>query len=141
MTFRPATLADTDTLYRWRLEAEDEAAAGGWWQGQPTTVDRHLHWLIDRVTNRLVQVLIWEEKGKPVGMVRIDSNGELAYHVPAEHRGRGVEQRMLAAAVKHTDMYGGRLKAVIDEDDVERTNVLLAAGFRKYPAVFLAHKP
>jgi hypothetical protein len=121
---RPATRADAALLYAWRIEDEQ----GDWYDQPHTSYPDHVQWLNARINNPLINIWIWEADDQPVGMVRIDSNGELAFHG---------DDLMLRAAIS---AYGGRLKATVDEAD-PRVQTLEKAGFVRYPAVALTAKP
>lgn len=133
MTFRPATIHDAPLLHQWRFQAESQP----WYHGQRTTYEQHLNWLRPRINNPLVDVLIWLEDGDPAGMVRIESNGELAFHVDTDEIAVG----MLRATEVYARNHGGRLKATVDLDDVDADAALHDAGFVRYPATFFAWKP
>ena len=132
MSFRPATLDDAYILYRWRKHDEQQPA----YEGHKTTARDHIVWLQQRIDNPLVRILIWEHNGEPAGMVRIDSGGEIAFH--AQNTTTAV--KMLRAAHRFADQYGGRLKVVLDQDD-ERNEILVRAGYLEYPARFHCFKP
>lgn len=134
--FRRATLSDADLLYRWRLEAE----AQPWWEGTPTSRKSHWNWFCSRLANPGVDLLIWEEDDLPVGMCRIDTNGELSFHV-ADDAPAGAGVRMLKAAARYAVDHGGRLKITVDHDNHRQQAALERAGFRRYPAAFYAYKP
>lgn len=138
MSFRPAERDDSALLLRWRQEAESEGTTGGWWEGKPATAESHAEWLSGRLGK--VLILIWEENGLPAGCVRIESNGELSFHVPAHLRSSGVAYRMLVAAQSLAGDYGGRLKAVVDAGNFEAWEALRLAGWREYPVKFLCFK-
>ena len=131
MSFRPATPVDTALLFAWRRQAEHAS----WYQGKRIRAKDHCEWLQARLDNPLVKVLVWQEDG-PVGMVRIDSNGELAFHC-ADNQAC---VRMLQAAREYAADYGGRLKAAVDSEDVRSWEMLARAGFVEYPARFLVYK-
>lgn len=134
--FRPARHHDAALLYWWRRQAEQKP----WYNGQPLTRERHMQWLQERLDNPLVEILIWQERGHPAGMVRIDSNGELAFHVDQDAPA-GTTRRMLHAATHYADQHGGRLKVTLDQANHTQRDQLLQAGFARYPAVLLAWKP
>jgi RimJ/RimL family protein N-acetyltransferase len=136
VSFRPAAISDAPLLYRWRQQAEEAA----FWRGDPVDYQAHLRWLARRVDHPLVRLLIWEDDGEPVGpvgTVRIDSNGELAFHAETD----AAAHRMLDAAHQYAADHGGRLKASVDQADREKIRQLQQAGFEKYPVVFLAYRP
>ncbi len=136
--FREARLEDTALLYRWRLEAEREGSDGGWWQGTPTTLLTHTRWLERNLG--VVTLLIWDENGEPSGTVRVESNGELSFHVPKPLR-KQVTRRMLLSAKRLSDDHGGRLKATVDASNYEAWMALLDAGFVEFPVKFLCYRP
>lgn len=130
---RAADMRDAPLLLSWRKQAE----RADFWQGVPVSATGHLAWLRARVANPLVKLLIWQENGEPAGMVRIDSNGELAFHADDDK----VALRMLKAAQRFAPEYGGRLKANVDEGDKHTWRLLEQAGFATCPAVrFLLYK-
>jgi hypothetical protein len=131
MSFRPATHGDAFILYAWR--ARDEAGND---YPRRTTLEQHQAWLDDRIGCPLVDVLIWEERGWPTGMVRIDSNGELAFNAETDQTAHD----MLSAALHHAGRYGGRLKATLDTGDPKALQ-LERAGFQAHPSIFLAYRP
>lgn len=130
MSFRPATIDDAELLFVWRMKDEQAVA-----YARPSNFDEHLDWLRDRLNNRLVHVLIWEQHGKPVGTVRIDSNGELAFHSELDD-----PVPMINAVHDYARLYGGRLKATTDRSDPKFLS-LLGSGFVEYPAKSLVLKP
>ncbi len=131
MTFRAATRLDIDLLHGWRTVAERKP----WYVGKVTLKASHMSWLLPRLRDSLVQVRIWEELGEPVGMVRVDSNGELAFHANSSK----VAARMLKAALPYSKLHG-RLKAAVDPEDVEKCGQLLMAGFVECPVRFFVYK-
>jgi hypothetical protein len=126
--FRDATIDDAALLYDWRCSSESVP----WWNGKPVSFFEHKAWLEQRISDSLVKVLVWEDAGEPAGMVRIDSNGEVAFY--------GGSPGMLEALHPYAAEYGGRLKVTLDEDDIGGAAVLRNAGFVEYPARFLAYK-
>lgn len=132
-SFRPATQADSSLLYEWRQQAE----AAPWYEAEPTSREDHDRWFNARVDDPLVHLLIWEDDEGPLGTVRIDSNGEVAFWSPDLDQ----NAEMLSAATFYADQYGGRLKITLDQDDVASMVALNRAGFRTYPARTLVYTP
>jgi len=131
VSFRNATLDDAPILYSWRRQAESKR----WYKGRKTTAAAHLDWLARRLNNPLVRILIWQNGVTPAGMVRIDSNGEIAFHAVDDD----TAVRMLKATHVYASQYGGRLKATVDRGNPDR-KLLAHAGYRDYPAAFMAYK-
>ncbi len=116
-------------MWRWRLE--DERAP--WYEGALTTWGKHGEWF----GRNIERIKIWELDGTAVGMIRVESDGSL--HFTFIRAASPVA--MLEAATALSVNYGDRLKAVVDQADVRRTQALIDAGFREYPVRFLAYKP
>jgi len=76
VSFREATIHDADLLYRWRIIDESRPH----YAGTPTSFIAHRQWLYSRLAMAGVRIRVWMEGGTPAGMVRIDSNGELAFY-------------------------------------------------------------
>ncbi len=134
--FRPAEITDTEMLWRWRLEAEEEGRRGGWYEGRSTSFDVHSRWLIRHIG----RIQVWQEP-TPKGQIRVESNGELSFFVPRLFRGEGVEERMLRAAQELAPEFGGRLKVTVDVGNVWGSQALLRAGFQEFPVKFYAYRP
>ncbi len=136
IVFRPAEITDTELLWRWRLEAEEEGRRGGWYLGESTSFDVHKVWLIRNIG----RIRVWEENLHPHGQVRVESNGELSFFVPLLYRRDGVEDRMLRATHELAAEYGGRLKVTVDEANEWARLALLRAGFEVFPVKFYAYR-
>ncbi len=126
--FRKATWGDCELVWRWRLE--DERAP--WYEGALTTWGIHEEWF----GRNIERIKIWELDGTAVGMIRVESDGSL--HFTFIRAASPVP--MLEAATGLSVNYGDRLKAVVDQADMWRTQALVDAGFREYPVRFLAYK-
>ncbi len=131
MSFRPAVDLDCERVWRWRLADELEP----WYGGSGTTFGEHEVWW-GRNRSR---IKVWEQNGRPVGAVRVESDGSIHFMVHKHHREHALA--MLRALKPLAGNFGGRLKVVVDYEDVWRYNVLVRAGFVEYPARFLALKP
>jgi len=114
-------MADADLLYEWRVRREGH----GWYGSEPTKYEAHRAWLEARLENPLVYVLIWND-GE--GMIRIDSNGELAFEGPLE------------MVRELQSWWRGKLKATVDVGD-DSGLVLAAAGFRPSAVDFYSWRP
>ena len=135
MSFRPSDAADRGTLYRWRREQEQDGHQEGWYNGAATTTVQHSIWFRHALAH--AQILIWEDiYGEPVGYLRIDSNGELSFY---PHTLAAVP--MLKAAHPFADRYGGRLKATVDEANVQASEALDQAGYTRAPVSFHVYRP
>lgn len=134
LTLRPATLADSQLLYEWRVRDEADA---DWWKGTPVTAAAHQRWMAVRVDNPALRLWIAEDNNEPVGMVRLDSNGELTVDVVPERRGEGLGTRMIVAACALAkDMGHTRVKASIDNVNESSMRAFEKAGFEYHADVF-----
>lgn len=113
-----------------------QAEGKPWYSRDTTTRADHLAWLEARLANPLVKILVWEGDRGPLGMVRIDSNGEVAFH--ADNPVDAIE--MLRAAHQYAAEYGGRLKISVDQADRESIRLLQAARFELCPVKFLCYQ-
>lgn len=123
---RRATVDDALLLYTWRCRAEQAP----WYEGKPTSWEEHRDWFSKRLIDPLVRLLIWEHNRDPLGVIRIDSNGELAYYADNSRDAAP----MIQAATSYAREYGGRLKITLDVDDTEGLEALAGAGFKTYPS-------
>lgn len=124
MNLRPARWEDRDLLYQWRTEGEQ----ADWWQGENVTVKGHNAWLWNRLKeSSLVTVWVAEHDGQPCGTARIDSNGEISFHLDPRYRGRGLGTQLVAQATAESGWH--RLKASVDRDNEQGIRALLAAGY------------
>jgi len=82
-------------------------------------------------------MLVWErmDYGCPLGVVRIDSNGELAFDAHPD-----LLPAMLRELMPQAVYYGGRLKVTLDKDDRAKARALKAAGFGQYPVKFFCYR-
>ena len=134
MSFRPANRSDEDFFYYWRRRDEQAGARGGWYQGRSTTRDAHKQWFADRL--HTARLLVWERADGPMGVARIDTNGEVAFSTEPQWAPRMLEELLWFA-----DIYGGRLKATVDVGDAARHRALELAGFVEFPARFYCYRP
>ncbi|MGP9820453.1 UDP-2,4-diacetamido-2,4,6-trideoxy-beta-L-altropyranose hydrolase [Salinarimonas sp. NSM] len=97
VVLRPATRADGRDLHAWR---NDPRVRGSSRQADEIPLERHLAWLDGVLAAPERDLLIGEEDGAPVGVLRFDRAGEEAevsiYLVP-EAMGRGVGADLLLA--------------------------------------------
>jgi hypothetical protein len=131
MSFRPAEAADCEMLWRWRLDDERAEHYGG----ASTTFGTHEAWF---ARNR-DRIRIWEQDGKPVGAVRIESDGTVHFSIDRAHKDSAPVMILNAMGAKRR--HGGRLKALVDRDDTFRIEVFKRAGFKRFPAVAMIYKP
>jgi RimJ/RimL family protein N-acetyltransferase len=96
LVLRRATIEDASLLLEWR---NDRGTRNASHNTDEISRDDHLAWLERTLGDTTRQLFIAEERGSPVGTVRVDlDNGihELAWTVAPNARGRGVARRMVA---------------------------------------------
>lgn len=139
LILRPASMADSDLLYGWRVRDERDSP---WWDGIPVTRERHAFWMAERVHNPAVRLWIAELDGVPVGDARVDSNGEVTFNTLPEFRRRGLGTKILVAATALAAEDGwGRVKASVDDANVASVRTLERAGYRHHPDVLFFRWP
>lgn len=121
-------MEDADVLFRWRNDASSRAHFR---LVAEVSRDDHLKWMTWSLNDQFVRMLIAEEGGIPVGMVRIDeeSTGNLlTWLVAPEHRRRGYGYAVARAGVNATP---GRIKAEIATANIPAIRTAEAAGLIK----------
>jgi hypothetical protein len=133
VTFRPATWEDEEFFWFWRHRNEQAGRYGGWWKHPETTRTEHGAWFRQRLGR--IEMLVWMYNDCPMGCVRIDSNGEVAFDTYADLA------RLMLDELKPYAAAHGRLKATVDRADWHAANALEDAGFREHPVRFFAYRP
>ena len=129
---RPAHALDADLLFEWRQADENN----DWWKGDPVEWEKHLDWLIPRLTSPVVSLWVGEVDRVPVGQARCDSNGELAFSIDQDFRGRGYGTELVKKATAAARSEGwGRVKACVDLSNEASVRTLTSAGYRLRPDV------
>jgi RimJ/RimL family protein N-acetyltransferase len=96
LRLRRATIDDADLLLRWRNDPLTREASRN---SAEVSAEEHIAWLTDSLDRADRKLLVAEENGAPVGVVRADFSDrvwELSWTVAPEARGRGVGKRMVA---------------------------------------------
>ena len=99
MLLRPVSLQDAPLLLDWR---NDPLTRENSFQTTVISLEEHLRWLKDALTNPKRKLFIAEENGKAFGTVRADFSEEgceLSWTVAPEHRGKGFGKEMVRLAV------------------------------------------
>lgn len=127
IALRPATPHDADRLLDWR----NDAGTRRWSvSSDPVAPDQHRRWLAGALTASTV--LIAEERGVPVGVVRFDhraaGEAEVSITIAPGARGRGLARPVLEAA--HDEVPGVRVLARVHRDNATSRRLFAAAGYR-----------
>jgi RimJ/RimL family protein N-acetyltransferase/glycosyltransferase involved in cell wall biosynthesis len=131
LALRPADERDTQRLLDWRNDPETRR-----WAFQPGEVDLATHeaWFARRRADPDSVIWIAEQRGEPVGQVRLDREGaeaEVSIALAPEARGRGLGRRLIDRAAREAPGALGveRLTARIKPDNVASVRAFEAAGF------------
>jgi len=100
LRLRPATVLDSGRLLEWRNDPRTRAASR---EPRSIGLEEHIRWLERALQDPDQEILIAEEEGEPVGMVRAEWEGEtrkLSWTVAPQARGRGVGRSMVKMMVE-----------------------------------------
>jgi RimJ/RimL family protein N-acetyltransferase len=127
ITLRPATVADAERLYRWRMDPVTRASS---LNSTAIEFEGHCAWLVNSLADADRQIYIAEHLGIPFGTVRADRVEDvwrLSWTIAPEFRGRGLGARMvqLFASSMH-----GAIEAVIKSGNRASIRIAEAAGMQ-----------
>lgn len=121
---RDARPDDSDRVFAWNCSPEVRALSG-----DPRIIERseHVRWYERRLRHGLMWII--EDRGAPVGVVRLDPTGDttkISIALSPKARGRGIGRRAIAAACAS---YGRPVDAVIRAGNAASRACFEAAGF------------
>jgi RimJ/RimL family protein N-acetyltransferase len=124
---RPAVLADSDSLLRWRNDSDTRR----WSRHEAQTSERdHAEWLGKALANVSRRLWIAEVRNQAVGTVRVDTTAggyELSWTVAPEYRGQGIGTEMVRLACQ---MLTGRVYAYVKVGNEASSRIAVAAGLQ-----------
>lgn len=134
LELRPATIADSDSLFAWRNDPVTMACSKS---TAPVSREEHDRWMKFSVAQGYPEhiVLIADDGAGSVGVVRFDSSrrDEMVYHasitVAPQHRGRGYSALMLALACSYMPEYA--IRAEIRTNNTVSRKTFERCGFRE----------
>lgn len=130
MKLRPATRGDARVLHRWRNDGETRAAS---LSSAAVPWGEHVAWLDRSLGSPDTRLLVGELEGAPIGVVRIDRNGEsatISVTVAPEARSRGLATPLIRAGVQAAAALGvERVIALIRRENTASISAFQAAGF------------
>lgn len=131
---RPAVMADAEAVWHWR---HAEEAARFYRNQRVTPLDEHCAWFARALADPARHLLIVEEKGRPLGHVRLDQDpahtaaAELGICLDPVQRGRGLALPLLEAAQGWAFARGfSSLRAEVHRDNLASHRLFTAAGYR-----------
>jgi RimJ/RimL family protein N-acetyltransferase len=149
LTVRSATMADVETLRRWRNDPETRRNLRHRGEVAP---EHHREWLASNLEQEMrVVLLIASDTEGDVGTVRwdrlSDDEWEVSITVAPERRGQGLSRNLLSSCERAFDPRAREvcvLTAVIHRDNAASRRLFEGAGYRTEGAVdsegFLRHR-
>jgi len=129
-TFRPATLADSNSLFEWR---NSPVVSGASTSGSLQDVSSHEKWLKDVLKDENRILLLIEQNNKTIGVVRFDCAGDEAiisiYRVPGAGNTHGLI-RQSTNWVQQNRVGIKRIVANILFSNASSINAFRAAGYK-----------
>lgn len=116
LELRHAILEDAKLVFDW---ANDPITRDN--SLNPSKIDwnGHLAWFTEKIDSDGYVMLVFEMKGKPVGIVRFDSKTNIiSISVDKAHRGKGIGKEMLGSACEEIErIYSCEILADVREDN------------------------
>jgi RimJ/RimL family protein N-acetyltransferase len=125
MKLRLANINDSDFLFKWSNDPQTRKASGN---RQLIQREEHEEWLRLSLQDPDKQIFIAEEKGIPVGIVRVHHQKgtyELSWTVSPHARGRKIGKNIVAQIASRIQ---SPIKAVIHKDNVASIKIAKYAG-------------
>jgi RimJ/RimL family protein N-acetyltransferase len=133
VSLRTATVHDRDLLLEWRNDPLTRRFA---FNPAEVAPDEHAAWFARVMRNEHVAIFVAEERGAPVGQVRLERTGtddaEVHIVVAPGARGRGLASELLGGAAREAARGGiERLSARVLETNGASLRAFARAGFRE----------
>lgn len=130
LTIRPATSADGERLWRWRNAPDVRHAS---LDPREIPLTDHLDWFRRALSDPDREILIAEQGGRPMGMIRFDRSQDAAtvsILLDAGYRGKGLAAPILSAAIAASRFGRAPLRALVKRDNAASRALFLSLGFR-----------
>lgn len=141
ITLRRAVESDCENLYQWRNDVETRRYA---FNSEPIDFATHQQWFMRTLENSQRILLVGEDEGQAVGILRYDMQGEAAmvsvYLVP-QQRGRGYAAELLKHGngwLQENFREIKQVKAEVLEENQASLHIFKKAGFTRYFTTFVA---
>ncbi|HUZ70475.1 MAG TPA: GNAT family N-acetyltransferase [Candidatus Saccharimonadales bacterium] len=133
LTLRPATSGDEVLLLGWRNDPEAVRLSV---TGREVTPAEHAAWLARRLGDPGTRLWIAEERGTPVGQVRVDlegGSGTVSIAIGQGRRGHGLGSAALRAMVVEVerDQIASTLRALVHAENPASLRAFERAGFHQ----------
>jgi len=134
ITFRTATINDSELLYRW---VNDEGVRKNSFTSDKIEYETHKLWLSNKLNCTSTTILIVEDKDVPVGQIRIDIEDNEPYidiSVTKEKRGLGLGTEILRQIGYYllTSSFPFRtLNGIVKIENTASQKAFVAAGFNE----------
>lgn len=130
ITLRLATSADSQFLFELHCEEETQRYARDKDHRHIPARDEHEAWLADTLNSQTRRLMIVEDDGQPVGMVRLDGREvwEVSIAVLPHMQGKGCAGAALELVRSH---YEGPLLATIDPQNERSLRLFRSAGYEQ----------
>lgn len=125
VTVRKATADDAADLLAWRNDPLTRAMSR---TAEPVEAAEHARWFQRALRDTTCTLLIGEEGGRKIGMVRLtrDEETEVSINLNPAARGRGLARELLALALAQER---GAILAVIKPENLASIRLFEGAGF------------
>ena len=127
---RAATWDDGEMLWRWR-NAEDVRRAS--LNSDEIPLESHLDWYRAALADPNREILIAEYRETPIGMVRLDRDGDVAFVnilIDGTRRGAGLGKLVLMEAISKADTNWKCLRALVKSENVASLTLFQSLGFQ-----------
>lgn len=147
IALRPATESDCEIMYEWRNDPETRKY---FFNPRSIGFAEHKEWFLDILSHDDKTILIGEEAGASVGVIRLDFNKDWAYvsiYINPRLHNRGLGTKLLNAASawtvkKYPNIH--RLRAEIMTENTASIKAFLKADYKPYSLIYekeLPHEP
>lgn len=127
---RPARTEDARMLWMWRNNPEVRAAS---LSTEVIPYESHLVWFTASMADASRDILIAEQDSHPIGMVRFDTDGEVAdinILLDPQARSRGLAKLVLSDAIAFSSIDSSRLRATVKAENVASIRLFQALEFQ-----------
>lgn len=126
---RPASFGDARLLWTWRNDPQVRAAS---LNNEPIPFESHQRWFEASLADPLREILVAEQKGRPIGMVRFDVDADIAsinIILDPKDRGRGLAKQILARAISNSSLSFSQLRATVKAENAASIGLFRSLGF------------